>query len=71
MDTQLVSVSRNTLYDLTVCARHVVGQAEGNAMIAIASAIREAEVEIKRVDAPAVNVPPEAIVAAPPAEALF
>ncbi len=31
-------------------------------MIAIASAIREAEVEIKRVDAPAVTAPPEAVV---------
>ncbi len=55
--TPLCSISRNTLHDLTVCARHVVGQLTGDSLVAAALAIREADAELKRADTP---VPPAA-----------
>lgn len=54
--TPLYQVSRSTLHDLTQCARLVVGQLKDEALMAVAVAIREADAEIKRRDAPPMPV---------------
>ncbi len=64
-DTPLCSVSRNTGTAGVASGTKVVGQLSGDSLVAAALAIREADAELKRFDAPPLMSNPETTVAAP------